>query len=222
VVPSAVCVGSQSHRVETLGQRPPARDAPHAFSRPRSIGDAGEQSAQFDGSQELATLLVGGADRCGLCLGDDEHHQSMENMGRQRQVLRADFSDSPAFGLAGDRPGYRHCDLQELVRLQVWPARVPSSPRTEPSATNCPARSRADRSTTLTIHMSLSRLAVSGRRRLQAHPHASDRSHGFGVRLASLPSIRMLAVCRITELLDRDGGSRGGSPRYQTIVQRED
>ena len=37
------------------------------------VGHSGEQPAQLDRGRELAALLVDGADRGGLCLGDDEH-----------------------------------------------------------------------------------------------------------------------------------------------------
>ena len=56
-----------------------ARSLPSA-SRARHL------ATQFDGSRELAALLVGNADRCGLCLADDEHRLSMDNVGSQRQV----------------------------------------------------------------------------------------------------------------------------------------
>ena len=37
------------------------------------VGDAWHQPAQLDRGRELAALLVDGADRGGLSLGDDEH-----------------------------------------------------------------------------------------------------------------------------------------------------
>ena len=48
-----------------------------------------KQAPQLDCGRELAALLVGGADRCGLRFGDDEHRQSMGYADRRRQVLSA-------------------------------------------------------------------------------------------------------------------------------------
>ena len=66
-------------------QRLPAGDGPGALPRLRVVGDAGEPPAQLDRSRELAALLVDGADRSGIRLGDDEHRWSMGRRGgRQR------------------------------------------------------------------------------------------------------------------------------------------
>ena len=41
------------------------------------VGDARKPLAQLDRGREFAPLLIDGADRCGLSLGDDEHRWSM-------------------------------------------------------------------------------------------------------------------------------------------------
>ena len=51
-------------------------------------GDAGEPPAQLNGGRELATLLVDGADRSGIRLGDDEHRCSMGRLGEAGNTLR--------------------------------------------------------------------------------------------------------------------------------------
>ena len=55
------------------GQRLPSGDGPGTGAGLSGVGHSGEQPAQLDRSRELAALLVDGADRGGLCLGDDEH-----------------------------------------------------------------------------------------------------------------------------------------------------
>jgi hypothetical protein len=68
------------------GQWPPARDGSRALPR-LHIVDAREKLAQLDGSREFAALFVGSAGRGSLCLGDNEHHQSMRYADRRVQVL---------------------------------------------------------------------------------------------------------------------------------------
>jgi hypothetical protein len=58
-------------------QRLPAGDGASTLPGLRGVGDAGKQSVQLDGSRQLTTPVESGADRCGLCLGDDEHPGSM-------------------------------------------------------------------------------------------------------------------------------------------------
>ena len=60
-------------RAQRHGQRLPAGDGPGTGAGLRGVGDGGEQPAQLDRGRQLAALLEGGADRGGLCLGDDEH-----------------------------------------------------------------------------------------------------------------------------------------------------
>ena len=58
-------------------QRFPAGNGPGALPGFRHVGHAGEQPAQLDGSRQFTSLVEGGADRGGFCLGDDEHPRSM-------------------------------------------------------------------------------------------------------------------------------------------------
>jgi hypothetical protein len=60
-------------RAQRHGQRLPAGDGPGTGAGLGGVGDGGEQPAQLDRGRELAALLEDGADRGGLCLGDDEH-----------------------------------------------------------------------------------------------------------------------------------------------------
>ena len=60
-------------RAQRHGQRLPAGDGPGTGAGLRGVGDGGEQPAQLDRGRQLAALLESGADRGGLCLGDDEH-----------------------------------------------------------------------------------------------------------------------------------------------------
>ena len=55
------------------GQGLPAGNGPGTSASLRVVGDGWEQPAQLDRGRELATLLVDGANRGGLSLGDDEH-----------------------------------------------------------------------------------------------------------------------------------------------------
>ena len=48
-----------------------------ALPRLRVVGDAKEALAQLDRGREFAPLLIDGADRSGIRLGDDEHRWSM-------------------------------------------------------------------------------------------------------------------------------------------------
>jgi hypothetical protein len=48
-----------------------------------------EQATQFDGGRQLAVLLIGGADRGGGFLGDDEHEGSMVTHGVAGKPNRA-------------------------------------------------------------------------------------------------------------------------------------
>ena len=64
-------------RAQRHGQRLPAGDGPGTGAGLRGVGDGGEQPAQLDRGRQLAALLESGTDRCGLCLGDDEHRRSM-------------------------------------------------------------------------------------------------------------------------------------------------
>jgi hypothetical protein len=59
------------------GERFPVSNGPDALPRLRSIGDAREQPAQFDGGRQLASLIEDGADCCGVCFADHEHPGSM-------------------------------------------------------------------------------------------------------------------------------------------------
>ena len=54
-------------------QRHPSGNDACALLRLRVVGDAGEQPAQLDSSRQFTSLIEGGADRVGFCLGDDEH-----------------------------------------------------------------------------------------------------------------------------------------------------
>ena len=63
-------------RAQRHGQRLPAGDGPGTGAGLRGVGDGGEQPAQLDRGRQLAALLESGTDRCGLCLGDDEHRRS--------------------------------------------------------------------------------------------------------------------------------------------------
>ena len=74
------------HRAQRDGQGFPAGDGPGAGAGLRGVCDGGEQPAQFDRGRELAALLVDGADRGGLGLGDDEH---AGRMGRLVTVGKA-------------------------------------------------------------------------------------------------------------------------------------
>ena len=58
-------------------QRLPARDGPGALPCLRVVGDAREQPPQLERSREFAPLLIDGADRSLVLLGDDEHRWSM-------------------------------------------------------------------------------------------------------------------------------------------------
>lgn len=64
-------------RARRRGQWLPAGDGPRALAGLRHVGDQRKQPAQLDGSRQLTTPVESGADRCGLCLGDDEHPGSM-------------------------------------------------------------------------------------------------------------------------------------------------
>jgi hypothetical protein len=70
-------------------QRFPAGNGPGALPGFRHVGHAGEQPAQLGGSRQLASLVEGGADRGGFCLGDDEHPRSMgtRTVTRKRRAL---------------------------------------------------------------------------------------------------------------------------------------
>jgi hypothetical protein len=61
----------------SLGRRFTARDGAGALPRLCVVGDAREPVAQLDRSRQLTALLVDGADRSGIRLGDDEHRRSM-------------------------------------------------------------------------------------------------------------------------------------------------
>jgi hypothetical protein len=80
------------------------RCGPGALPCLRVVGDAGEPPAQLDRGRELATLLVDGADRSGIRLGDDEHRWSMGTHCVAGNVLT---------GCCGDR----RSDPEALVRL---------------------------------------------------------------------------------------------------------
>jgi hypothetical protein len=64
---------------------------PGALPRLRVVGDAQEPPPQFDRGRELATLLVDGADRSGIRLGDDEHAKSMRMTLPRRANPRAEL-----------------------------------------------------------------------------------------------------------------------------------
>jgi hypothetical protein len=67
----------QARRLRWHLQRLPPGDGSGTVPRLIVVGDAWEQSAQFDGGRELAALSVGSTDRGGVCFGDDEHPVSM-------------------------------------------------------------------------------------------------------------------------------------------------
>jgi hypothetical protein len=67
-------------------QRLPTGDGPGPHPRLRIVG-AGEPPAQLDGGREFAALLVDGADRSGIRLGDDEHRWSMGVALRRVELL---------------------------------------------------------------------------------------------------------------------------------------
>jgi hypothetical protein len=54
-------------------QRLPASNGADTLPCLRVVRDTGEPRAQLDRSRQLAALFVGGADRSGIRLGDDEH-----------------------------------------------------------------------------------------------------------------------------------------------------
>jgi hypothetical protein len=66
-------LGIRFHRLQRL----PAGDGPGALPRLHVVGDARKHPAQLDRSRELAALLIDGADRSLIRLGDDEHRWSM-------------------------------------------------------------------------------------------------------------------------------------------------
>ena len=58
-------------------QRLPGGDGPSELPCTSVVGNAWKPLAQLDGGRELPALVEGSADRDGICLGDDEHDQSM-------------------------------------------------------------------------------------------------------------------------------------------------
>jgi hypothetical protein len=52
---------------------PPAGDGEGALPGFRHVGHTGEQTAQLDGGRQFASLVEGGTDCGGFCLGDNEH-----------------------------------------------------------------------------------------------------------------------------------------------------
>ena len=58
-------------------KRIPCRDGPSELPCAYVVGDAWKPSAQLDRGRELPTFVEGSADRRGVGIGDDEHHQSM-------------------------------------------------------------------------------------------------------------------------------------------------
>jgi hypothetical protein len=91
-------------------QRLPAGDGASTLPGLRGVGDAGKQSAQLDGSRQLTAPVESGADRCGLCLGDDEHPGSMGT---------PTTADKRAPN--GQRPA--PCPLQDLAAHRTSPRR---------------------------------------------------------------------------------------------------
>ena len=83
-------------RAQRHGQRLPAGDGPGTGAGLRGVGDGGEQPAQLDRGRQLAALLESGADRCGLCLGDDEHRRSMGTRIMTGKRLSDDPTRPPA------------------------------------------------------------------------------------------------------------------------------
>ena len=100
-------------RAQRHGQRLPAGDGPGTGAGLRGVGDGWEQPAQLDRGRELAALLVDGADRGGLSLGDDEHagRMGVRTEGGKRPVPRgvggAGEAGRPAGGGTGSVAGRR-------------------------------------------------------------------------------------------------------------------
>jgi hypothetical protein len=74
-------------------QRLPPGYGPCALARLHVVRDAGEQPAQLDRGRQLAATIESGADRCSVCLSDDEHPGSM---GEACHRLQADVGLLPA------------------------------------------------------------------------------------------------------------------------------
>ena len=82
------------HPARWDGQGLPAGNGPGAGLR--GVGHAREQPAQLGGSRQLTTPVESGADRCGLCLGDDEHPRSMGTRIMTGKRLSDDPTRPPA------------------------------------------------------------------------------------------------------------------------------
>ena len=99
-------------RAQRHGQRLPAGNGPGTGAGLRGVGDGGEQPAQLDRGRELAALLVDGADRGGLSLGDDEHAGRMGVRIEDGKLTITVFRSALANAICwrrGRAPGSRWC-----------------------------------------------------------------------------------------------------------------